>query len=79
MRPLILTQKNQAMISSLWPTTAKNQQINYEILTMHTSTGVCLAQDINAGDNMDKRKSVYLLLVWLSLSWPGSADKLQVM
>jgi hypothetical protein len=27
---------------------------------------------------MDKRKSVYLLLVWLSLSWPGSADKLQV-
>jgi hypothetical protein len=28
---------------------------------------------------MDKRKSVYLLLVWLSLSWPGSADKLQVM
>ncbi len=29
------------MISSLLPTTAKNQQINCKILTMHTSWGVC--------------------------------------
>ncbi len=84
MRPLFSSQKNQCSKVKRWfhcscSPLQKPNRWTKKFWPCIPGEECAPAQDIHAGDNMDKRKSVYLLLVWLSLSWPGSADKLQVM